>query len=811
MPDIGWRCGTRFTRRTFGRVSAGGARVARTSALASSRGVIGGYRLRWVRVALAVTVSLLCAASTVQPVAPAATGVSQPQSMVVWGDTAEQMRAPGVLSDVVAVAAGGDQGMVLLGNGTVIGWGGSYSPSGPNPLDVPVGLSGVTAISAGWVHDVALKADGTVVAWGEDGSGQIDVPAGLSGVTAIAAGATHTLALKSDGTVIGWGDDSQGELDIPAGLHDAVAVSAGAGQSMALRADGTVLAWGVNTYGQSTVPPGLGPVTTISAGNGFDVALKSDGTVTAWGQDNTWQTQVPAGLNHVVAISAGWNHSLALKSDGTVVAWGSDYAGQQMSVPAGLNHVGLIAAGTSDSFALVTDTGPYSALVDSRASLLAHWRLGEVSGVTALDTTGRYNGTYSGNAVLGVAGALNGKGWLGGDFDTAAAFNGATSKVAVPALPSVGDFTIEGWSYLGDTAATNNTVYGGANSVRILARPGTPKTSTTAYAGVSLNGTEYTLQPHSTASNRGTWVQWVLTRQGSALTLYRDGIQVGQRTDLPATAPANINGAIGAQSNGSYPLHGGIDEVAVYSGALSPTDVADDYRSALFGGTPPPSAAPAYRSAVLSTTSVVCYWRLGEASGTAAVDSKGTHTGTYSNVLLGAAGAIRNDRDTSATFNGSTSKASVPALGLAGDFTLEGWTYLTNGASANNTLFGSIGTVRLLARPGATTAAYAGVWLNGIEYALQPTSAASNLNTWVYWALTRHTNTLTLYRDGAQIGQRADLPPTAQANVAGWIGAQGGTTYPLAGRIDEVAIYNSALAAPTITNHWIASYSGTAP
>ena len=78
------------------------------------------------------------------------------------------------------------------------------------------------------------------------------------------------------------------------------------------------------------------------------------------------------------------------------------------------------------------------------------------------------------------------------------------------------------------------------------------------YASVWLNGTEYVLQPTSGQSNLNTWVHWVLTRQGSVLTLYRDGVQIGQRADLPATAQASLNGAIGLQGNGNYPLTGRI-------------------------------------------------------------------------------------------------------------------------------------------------------------------------------------------------------------------------------------------------------------
>jgi Concanavalin A-like lectin/glucanases superfamily len=94
---------------------------------------------------------------------------------------------------------------------------------------------------------------------------------------------------------------------------------------------------------------------------------------------------------------------------------------------------------------------------------------------------------------------------------------------------------------------------------------------------------------------------------------------------------------------------------------------------------------------------------------------------------------------------------------------------------------------------------------------LQPNSPASNLNTWVYWALTRKGNTLTLYRNGVQIGQRTDLPATATATISGSIGAQGGSAYFLTGRVDDVAVYNSALSSAAITSHYSAALNGPAP
>jgi hypothetical protein len=50
-----------------------------------------------------------------------------------------------------------------------------------------------------------------------------------------------------------------------------------------------------------------------------------------------------------------------------------------------------------------------------------------------------------------------------------------------------------------------------------------------------------------------------------------------QQQDVPATALATLNGYIGRQSNGSYPLAGNIDDVAIYAAALPGTTVVRHY------------------------------------------------------------------------------------------------------------------------------------------------------------------------------------------------------------------------------------------
>ena len=294
------------------------------------------------------------------------------------------------LTELVAIAAGGNHNLALTVDESLWAWGlnssGELGDGTTTDRLTPVqitGLGPLKAIAAGNTHSLVLKADGTVWSWGLNTYGQLGdgtttqrlTPVqvqGLTSVVAISAGKEQNMVLKADGTVWAWGYNAYGNLGdgtrtqrlIPVqvqGLTNVVAMAygGGSGHGVALKADGTVWAWGNNTLGQvgngavsvAQATPvqvgGLANVVAIAAGDAHSLALESDGTVWAWGVNDsapwaagcngqlgdgtTTNRLIPVqvhGLTGVAAIAGGGSHSLALKSDGTVWAWGCNNMGQ---------------------------------------------------------------------------------------------------------------------------------------------------------------------------------------------------------------------------------------------------------------------------------------------------------------------------------------------------------------------------------------------------------------------------------------------------------------------------------------------------
>ena len=216
-------------------------------------------------------------------------------------------------------------------------------------------------------------------------------------------------------------------------------------------------------------------------------------------------------------------------------------------------------------------------------------------------------------------------------------------------------------------------------------------------------------------------------------------------------------------------------------------------RHALLGA----HAAREYRAAVLATNPVG-YWRLGEASGTVAVDQMGVNNGTYVNApTLGATGLLTGDSDTAVTFVAASHQwVGLSYVGLANhDFSLAIIMKPTaNSLGANNAnLFGSSpGGPDLALNAGLLTAAiatvlsdvgYNGSFVAGTTYHVVVIYVIST-GALIYYVNGSPVRTTTL--SGAWVGS-APLDFIGRygsaANIRWWDGT-----------LDEPAIWNRALS-----------------
>jgi len=208
---------------------------------------------------------------------------------------------------------------------------------------------------------------------------------------------------------------------------------------------------------------------------------------------------------------------------------------------------------------------------------IAYWRLGELSGTTAVDRAGHgHDGTYRNAPTLGVAGAI------ANDSDPAVHFTGsATQSVLVPASAAtngLNPFAVEAWVRTTNTTQTGYVISqdttnwvlqigGEPGSGRRVAQWGLVRGTFCSGVGI-LSG--------MTSIADGNWHHLVGVYASGWARLYVDGfeeVSSGQNFCSGSVAPLSI----GARSDGANPFIGDIDEVAVYAGGLSASRIAAHY------------------------------------------------------------------------------------------------------------------------------------------------------------------------------------------------------------------------------------------
>jgi len=225
-----------------------------------------------------------------------------------------------------------------------------------------------------------------------------------------------------------------------------------------------------------------------------------------------------------------------------------------------------------------------------------YWRLGDPIGSSTAADSGAYAnpGVVHGSVVFGQPGALSGV------ADTAAQFNGTNAYLASTTQatnPTV--YTASAWFKTATSAGGKIIGFGNANSGDSTSYDRQVYMTNDGHLAFGTYAGAFQLVTSAGTYNDNQWHQVVATQGPAGMRLYVDGALV--RSNPAYTTAQNYAGywRVGGDNLNAWPnqpsssyFAGTIDEVAVYSTALSATDIADQYTLAT-GNQPntPPTAA----------------------------------------------------------------------------------------------------------------------------------------------------------------------------------------------------------------------------
>ncbi|MCY0939522.1 LamG-like jellyroll fold domain-containing protein [Streptomyces sp. H34-S4] len=446
-----------------------------------------------------------------------------------------------------------------------------------------------------------------------------------------------------------------------------------------------------------------------------------------------------------------------------------------------------------------------------------YWRLGDTSGASAADEiSSGGNGSYHDGVTLGAVGAF-----LDGD-DGAVSFDGTQGAIDVPAETISGAtwLTVELWFR---TDQPNGVLLGLQNT-----ELGTTPTDWNPSLLIDADGKLRSELWHGGAGTPITtntpvtdnqWHHVVLAGGPSGQTLYLDGAKVGYLGG--AAAPETLAQAyLGAgysspewdgQPKGTRYFSGQLDEVAFYDKALTPAIVANHYkaRTSLVSG-----SGDQYQGSVMSDAPA-SYWQLDEATGTL-VTNKIAATGgngTYTKATLGMTGAFGTGDRPAASFGGD-GYAQLPGAGIIPDteLSVELWFKTTKpGVLLSNQSHPVPATPTDWAPilyVGSDKKLH-GQFFSGVV-ATNASPATVTDNQWHHAVVTAQGSIQTLYLDGSQVAQAANVAVRHEGSkytsigagyAKGWPASPGDLSY-FTGQIDEVAVYPNPLTSEQVAKHY---------
>jgi BNR repeat-containing family member/PKD domain/Concanavalin A-like lectin/glucanases superfamily len=208
-------------------------------------------------------------------------------------------------------------------------------------------------------------------------------------------------------------------------------------------------------------------------------------------------------------------------------------------------------------------------------------------------------------------------------------------------------------------------------------------------------------------------------------------------------------------------------------------------------------ASDAYHDAVLATPGLAAYWRLGELSGSASRDERGSFGGAFTGrFVLGHEGVVGRLGDTAASFDGLGGERVGPGPVLGANGTMEGWFRWRAGTAV---MRDNTGPSRgwLLAFSSGGTLRYR---VGGQGYDTGIPIEDVRDGAWHHLVATKAGPAARLYVDGVRVHEAGGAGPDPAAMP--WHVMRNGSNPVFSdGEADEIALYTRALTPDEVRAH----------
>ncbi len=426
----------------------------------------------------------------------------------------------------------------------------------------------------------------------------------------------------------------------------------------------------------------------------------------------------------------------------------------------------------------------------NRGGPVAYWRFDEGNGTTTYDSTNNSNDGQLGGGTTAYVPT-----WTTGKYGSALSFDGADDYVKVSNNSNLNPttLTLGMWVYFNSLSGEPCPLQKGAT----FANPGYAITINNSHVrfNIGRTGGESLLDSQTTLTT-SQWYYIVATYDGTTQRIYINGVKDSNEAKPPSYETSNEELWIGTnkrQPTLTFPVNGKIDEVRIYNYARTQEQIRLDYNEGLavrFGPTPMSPAGCDLDPAGCMSKGLVGSWSMDEGDGGYIYDKSDYKNTGY----VGPTGKALS-------FDGGD-KVSIPIV-LSPPYTLMLWgklnalpsvlvaqEFFTDGSTANTAAFGYDNTDQLYFNNGS------------VIYWGYPSSVT--ILSWHMYTVVVNGASSSITLDGGTpvTGTLANTSITTLL-----LGENGNGSVHLTGVMDEVRIYNRALSATEIAEHYKGIFS----